>query len=78
MVWCGSCSQWGNHLTSGHVTGSNTGDNNEGAGAGVDDGTDAKGNDVGSPAKTTEEEPEDDVVVAEGGSFARLRLAGLI
>ena len=75
VVWCGSCSKWGNHLTSGHVTGSNTGDGGEGAGAGVDDGDDAREADVGSLAGITD---EDESVEVEGGSFARLRLAGLI
>ena len=75
VVWCGSCSKWGNHLTSGHVRGSNTGDAGEGASAGVDDGDDTREADVGSLAEMTN---DDESVEVEGGSFARLRLAGLI
>ena len=77
LKWCGvdRAQSGGNHLTSGHVTGSNTGDGGEGAGAGVDDGDDAREADVGSLAGMTD---EDESVEVEGGSFARLRLAGLI
>ena len=35
-------------------------------------------NDVGSPARMTDEESKDESIVVEGGYFARLRLAGLI
>lgn len=75
VVWYGKCSKWKNHFKSGHMTGSNSG--NDGDGARFGNGAGVGVNNAGNSAETKEEELNEDDV-KDGGAFARLRLAGLI